>query len=530
MFSELKRKANQLIRFYKFWQEATPNQNDAVRPEPIPVNLEEIKQKLSTEFAGCDDLITREIFIGKTQKKCLIAYIDNLANNQILNDNIVKPLLLVELPEGLLEQNDSQIADIIMSRVLCNSSLQIKDNWQQTIECLMTGDTIIFIQGSAKVLVAASRGWESRTVSEPQTETVVRGPREGFIEDIGVNCALIRRKLKNPNLKMERMTLGRESKTQVCICYLQGIASRELVQEVKTRLSKIDLDAVLESGYIEEMIEDAPFSFFPTVGNSEKPDVVAAKLLEGRVAIVCDGTPIVLTVPYIFLEALQSSEDYYTRSISSSLLRTIRIICFYVSILLPAIYVALLGFHQSVLPLNLLLTISASQEGIPFTPFVEALFMGLTFEILQEAGIRMPRAIGQSISIVGALVIGEASVRAGLVSDPMVIITAITAITTFILPPLQRVLPFFRLAFTVIANILGLLGVFLLLIAVVVHMCSLRSFGVPYMAPLAPLVPSDLKDVFIRVPHWALLTRPRSLTWQETGRAKSHLAKKNSRL
>jgi len=297
MFSELKRKANQLIRFYKFWQEATPNQNDAVRPEPIPVNLEETKQKLSTEFAGCDDLITREIFIGKTQKKCLIAYIDNLANNQILNDNIVKPLLLVELPEGLLEQNDSQIADIIMSRVLCNSSLQIKDNWQQTIECLMTGDTIIFIQGSAKVLVAASRGWESRTVSEPQTETVVRGPREGFIEDIGVNCALIRCKLKNPNLKMERMTLGRESKTQVCICYLQGIASRELVQEVKTRLSKIDLDAVLESGYIEEMIEDAPFSFFPTVGNSEKPDVVAAKLLEGRVAIVCDGTPIVLTVP-----------------------------------------------------------------------------------------------------------------------------------------------------------------------------------------------------------------------------------------
>ena len=526
MFSELKRKAKQLKNLYKSQQKTAPGQNEAAaQPEPIPVTLTEIKEKLSSVFTGCDDFRTREIFIGKSQKKCLITYIDNLANNELLNNNIVRPLLLTELPENFILENSSKLIEILADRVFCDSSIEMKDDWHKTIESLMSGDTVIFVPGNSKALVAASRGWEARSVSEPQTETVVRGPREGFIEDIGINCALLRRKLKNPNLKMERITLGRESKTPICICYLQGIADQKLIEEVKSRLSKIDIDAILESGYIEEMIEDAPLSFFPTVGNSEKPDVVAGKILEGRVAIISDGTPIVLTVPYLFIETLQSSEDYYSSSVTSSFLRAIRIVCFYVSILLPGLYVALLGFHQSVLPLNLLLTISASQEGIPFSPLVEALFMGLTFEILQEAGIRMPRAIGQSISIVGALVIGEASVRAGLVSDPMVIITATTAITTFILPPLQRVLPFFRLAFTVIANVLGLLGIFLLLIAMVVHMCSLRSFGVPYMAPLAPFVPADLKDVFFRVPHWAMQTRPQSLTWQETSRVKGRLPK-----
>lgn len=514
MFSWLKRKYNYL----KLLNSQKEVVKDSPKPVKIPESSQEIKKKLQEIFAACSDFHLREISLGES--KLIIAFMDNLASKQLLNDNVLKPLLEQDLVNRFYQLNKNNSIDILVSRIINNSQLKVTADWTESVRTILSGDSVIYVEGNSQALLAATKGWESRSVTEPQTETVVRGPREGFIENLGVNCAMIRRKIKNPGLKMELITLGQQTKTDICICYLKGIADEELVQEVKSRINKINIDAVLESGYIEEMIEDAPFSLFPTVGNSEKPDVVAGKILEGRVAILCDGTPFVLTVPYLFFETLQASEDYYTRSINSSFLRMLRIVSFYVSLLLPSLYVAFLSFHQAVLPLNFLLTIAASREGVPFSPFTEALFMGLTFEILEEAGVRMPRPIGQSISIVGALVIGEASVRAGLVSNPMVIITAITAISTFILPPLQRVLPYFRLVFIVIANILGLLGIFLGLIALVIHMCSLRSFGVPYLVPLAPLSPSDLKDTLLRLPHWAMLTRPRALTWQETGRAK----------
>ncbi|HHV64121.1 MAG TPA: spore germination protein [Peptococcaceae bacterium] len=520
MFSWLKRK----YKFLKTMAQANQQKNEQPQAEKIPQSFPELRAKLQQVFAECGDFKTREILVGDEHYRLIIAWMDNLASNQILHESLIRPLLEPQAFCQFLEDKEEDLAVFLKNNVLIAAELKEVTDFNQTVEFILCGESVIYIEGSSTALAAATRGWETRTVTEPETETVVRGPREGFVEDLAVNCALLRRKIKNPNLKMEMMKIGRQTKTTVCVCYLKGIADPALVQEAKTRLQKINIDAVLESGYLEEMIEDAPLSFFPTVGNSEKPDVVAAKILEGRVGIFCDGTPFVLTVPYLFLETLQASEDYYTRAISSSLLRTVRIICFYVSILLPGLYVAFLNFHQSVLPLNFLLTIAASRESIPFSPFTEALFMGITFEILQEAGIRMPRPIGQSVSIVGALVIGEASVRAGLVSDPMVIITALTAISTFILPPLQRVLPFFRFGFTIAANILGLLGIFFFLIALVIHLCTLRSFGIPYLAPLAPLSLSDIKDTFVRFPLWTMLTRPRDLTWPETGQAAKYRA------
>jgi spore germination protein KA len=473
---------------------------------------------LEDTFSECSDLRIREII--QPEITILIGYIDNLVNNETLNSHIIKPLMDDPSHSTLHRSAGVDVIQLVKSEMIQISGLKEETDFQATVDAILDGNSVIYINGSETALIAGTQGWESRTVEEPETETVVRGPREGFVENLGVNCALLRRKIKSNNLKMEKMVLGRQTKTDICICYIKGIANADMIQTLKRRLGEIKVDSILESGYIEEFIEDAPLSIFPTVGNSEKPDIVAAKILEGRAAVFCDGTPFVLTVPYLFFETLQASEDYYTRSISSTLLRVLRITAFFISISLPSFYVAFLNFHQSVVPLKLLLTITASREGIPFSPFLEAIFMGLTFEILQEAGIRMPRPIGQAVSIVGALVIGDASVRAGLVSNPMVIITALTAISTFILPPLQRVLPYLRIILLIGGYILGLLGIFLLLIMMVVHMCSLRSFGVPYTAPLAPLSVLDLKDTYFRFPHWLMITRPGPLTWQDKGRDK----------
>jgi spore germination protein KA len=516
MFSRLKKK----FRSWQLMNKANQQKNSPPGKEEIPESALELKEKLRQVFAGCDDFRLREIIVGGKKGKLNIAFVDNLISRQAFNDNLLKPLMDPHLTALLPADNQDKIIACLKKNILNLAEIKEQTDFLKSVENILNGESVIYIEGSNIALVASIKGWEARTVQEPQTETVVRGPREGFVEDLGVNCALIRRKIRNPNLKMELRKIGQKTGTNICICYLKGIADEELVKEVKKRISQINIDAVLESGYLEEMIEDNPFTFFPLIGNSEKPDIVAGKILEGRVAIICDGTPFVLTVPYLFLETLQASEDYYTRAMTSTVMRILRIVSLFISLLLPGIYVAFLSFHQATLPLNFLITIAASREGIPFAPFTEALFMGLTFEILQEAGIRMPRPIGQSISIVGALVIGEASVRAGLVSDPMVIVTAITAISTFILPPLQRMLPYFRLIFIILANILGLLGITLGLIAVITHMCTLRSFGIPYLTPFAPSSPLDMKDTLFRFPHWLMATRPRALTWQETGRAK----------
>ncbi|MDK2810279.1 MAG: spore germination protein [Petroclostridium sp.] len=490
--------------------------------ENIPGFIQDVKKKLQQIFADCSDFALREVVLGEElQIKIIVAFIDGLVNKQLLNSDIFKPLMIESRIANLNKAFSSNtIIHILKENLLSTYQLEEIKDFKQTVDAILSGDTIIYIDGKTTALKVETRGWEARGIEEPDTESVVRGPREGFTETLRTNTSLLRRKVKNPNLKFEMITLGEQTNTPVCICYIKGIANEEIIETVRRRLKKIKTDAILESGYIEEFIEDAPFSLFPTIGNSEKPDVVAAKLLEGRVAIFCDGTPFVLTVPYLFIESIQASEDYYSRSYFSSMVRWFRILAFLIATTLPASYVALIAFHQDVIPFKLLLTMAASREGIPFSPFTEAFIMGIAFELLREAGVRMPRPIGQAVSIVGALVLGESAVRAGLVSNPMVIVTAITAISSFIIPPLGGAMPFFRIIMLIAANILGFMGLALTTAACVIHMCTLRSFGVPYMAPFAPLSGSDLKDTLVRVPIWAMVTRPRSLTWENTDKTK----------
>ena len=293
--------------------------------------------------------------------------------------------------------------------------------------------------------------------------------------------------------------------------------------EVWQRLKKIDIDSVLESGYLEEFIQDAPFSIFPTVGNTETPDKFAAKILEGRVGILVDGTPFALTVPFLFIESFQVAEDYYSRSFFTSLIRLIRFLALHLTIVLPALYVAVITFHPNIVPETLLLTIARIREGIPFPAFIEALVMGIFYEMFREGSVRMPRIVGQAVSIVGALILGEAAVNAGIISPIMVIITGLTAVTGFLLPPQTDSITLLRIPLLVIASFFGLFGIIWSYIIVVIHLASLRSFGAPYFSPIMPLTFADLKDSFVRVPWWMMKTRPRSIDWQGSVREGENL-------
>lgn len=491
--------------------------NDAKNKEIIPKPISAVKQKLQQTFADCSDFILREIEMGEeNQIKIIIAFIDGIVNKGTVNRHILEPIMIEARKTKIAKDfGNETINEILLHNLLSTCDLKQEDDFRQSVDAILSGNVAIFMDGNGSALLADVKGWEARGIVEPATEAVVRGPREGFNETLRTNTSLLRRRIKNPNFKIETIKLGSQTNTDVCICYIKGIADEKIVETVRRRLKKINTDAILESGYIEEFIEDAPFSIFPTVGNSEKPDSVAGKLLEGRVAILCDGTPFALTVPFLFVETIQTSEDYYARPWFSSLIRLMRILALFVSATLPAFYIALISFHHNVIPFKLLITIAASREGIPFSPFSEALLMGVIFEFLREAGVRLPRPVGQAISIVGALVLGEAAVNAGLASNPMVTVTALTAISSFIVPPLGGTLPILRLVFLISANILGFMGIMLCGMALFIHLCTLRSFGVPYMAPLAPLSGRDFKDVFVRVPVWAMLTRPRALHFSD---------------
>ncbi|HVJ48432.1 spore germination protein [Desulfitobacterium sp.] len=470
-------------------------------------------------FEESSDLITREFKIGATESiKAFIVMLNGLIDVKAVNADLIKPLMFLEH-----DINKNNVLAVIKGNALSVAMVKEGHSFAEVTDSILSGDTVLFIEDSEIALIASLRGGERRSVEESKTESIVRGPREGFVENLSTNMALLRRKMKNPALKFSELQIGSQTKTTVCVAYLKGIANEKVVEEIKNRLKRIDTDSILESGYIEAFIEDGPLSLFPTVGNAEKPDIVSAKLLEGRVAILVDGTPFVLTVPYLFIEAFQNAEDYYTRPYYATFIRWLRWLAFFLTTLTPALYVAITTFHQEFLPPALLVSIAAAEEGTPFPAMVEALLMQTIYEILREAGLRLPRPVGQAVSIVGVLVIGDAAISSGLVGAPMVVVTALTAISSFVVPSLTDVSTIVRFILILLAGFSGLYGVVLGFIAFMTHQISLRSLGVPYMSPLAPSTFSDLKDVVIRAPLWAMLTRPRVIGGGNPNRRKPNL-------
>jgi len=481
-------------------------------------NLSEQTKKLRKSIEHNIDLITsifsndETLVVRRFQNKflaaakCCIIYFEGMIDKEIINENIIKPVLDNDLSQGISVNN---LLDELQYKILINNYIKVYEDIDNVVQAVISGDVIFFLDGYEQALVIRANGWEKRSITEPESEKVVRGPREGFTESIETNLALIRRRLKTPEFKTKFREIGERTRTKVCICYIEDIVLKGALNELERRLDEINIDGIIDSGYIQELIRDAPFSVFETVGYSERPDVVAAKLLEGRVAVIVDGSPAVLTVPYLLVEATQSNEDYYNNFILASFNRFIRTASAIAAATIPAVYLAVVTYHQEMLPTPVLLSLSASRRGVPFPTALSFFIMLLIFDILRETGARMPSAIGQAINIVGALVLGEAAINAKLVSAPVIVITALSGILTLLSSRLLTATIFLRSYLLLAASLLGLYGVIFAFMSIIIHLTSLRSFGVPYLLSLTRIKDHDGQDAWIRAPWWTMTLRPK---------------------
>lgn len=497
--------------------------NNSLPSVPVKPRLGDNIDFINRLFVQASDVVLRQFKIPLNKPvDAFMFYIDGLTQNEIINDNLLRALM-IDLPSlSYILEADANITTYVKDNFVSVAGVKVLTDMNEVVDRVLEGETALFIDNSEKALVVSVREWESRSVTEPETEVVVRGPRDGFTETIRTNTVLLRRRIKSHRLKFETVRVGDLTRTEVCLSYIDGVVNDKIVEEVRERLSRIKIDGILESGNLEELIEDNPFSVFPQTSFTERPDKVAGGLLEGQVALLVDNTPFVLLVPATFPMFFQATEDYYNRYTWSTFIRFLRFLTINIALLLPSLYVAVLTYHQEMIPTELLVSLATAREGVPFPLFVETIAMEFTFEILREAGIRLPRPIGQAVSIVGALVIGQAAVAAGLVSNPTVIVVALTAISSFTMPSQNAALAirFLRFPIIVAGAFLGLFGVMVALMLMLFHLVSLRSFGVPYMSPIAPASKRDLKDTIVRVPWWAMFTRPRLIGYKNPQRQK----------
>ncbi|WP_309123396.1 spore germination protein [Paenibacillus sp.] len=450
------------------------------------------------------DVMVRRFRIGALSRTAALIFIDGMADATTIDRYVLEPVMRAESTEA-----EDPVAWLQAAGLPVNEVAAV-DRLGKALHAVLSGDAALFVEGVSTALLLNTKGFEKRSIEEPRSEAVVRGPRNGFAETIRMNTAQIRLKLKDPNLRIKGLKVGQRGNTSVAVTYIEGVADPHIVDEVVRRIEKIDIDAVLDSGYIEQFIEDTHWTPFPLIQNTERPDKVVANLLEGKVAILCDGSPFVLIAPAVFNQFYHSPEDYYERYLIATLIRIIRIISMGMAVLLPSLYIAFSSFHPEMIPSRLVIAMAAGRSTVPFPSIVEAFLMEITMEILREASVRLPGPIGPTIGIVGALVVGQAAVEAGIVSPIMVIVVALTTIGSFASPSYSAAIALRMLRFPMMAAaaLFGLYGIMLFLILIVIHLCSLKSFGVPYMAPLTPFRKKDVKDSFYRAPLYRMKERP----------------------
>ncbi len=468
-----------------------------------------------------DDISVRRFRIGESISAAAVA-VDGMADQRVMEDLL--HALMVDSQHLKITARGRAMFDMLRERLLIVHEVREVCSIGDVFSAITSGDVGIFIDGVSEALICDAKGWQARHPSEPTTETTVRGSREGFVESLATNTSMLRRRIRTSSLWIEVLEIGSLTKTQVAIAYIKGLAKEELITELRSRLERIEIDGILESGYIEEQIEDQPFSIFPLVRRTERPDVVASSLLEARVAVLTDGTPQALVLPVELPIFFQAPDDYYEKVPIGSFIRVLRWLSGVAALTLPGLYVAVVNFHHELLPTELFLRIAATRQGVPFPVAVEVFFMELLFEILREAGIRLPAAIGPAITIVGALVLGEAAIRAGMVSPSVVIVIALTAIASFSVPVFSMgiALRILRFGFIFLGAVFGLFGVQFGILLLLIHLCSLRSFGVPYMAPLGPFIWQDMKDNIVRLWWWAQRSRPQLLVEEDNTRQSEH--------
>ena len=470
-------------------------------------NIAEIKRNLLDNT----DIKCRE-FSAAEGKACAVVFIDGMTNKAEINEFVIQALNTASpQPKDMTE-----MMDIVVRSAEC----EVVSTMDDVLDGILNGDCIVLAEGESEALRCGVKQWSVRSIDEPPTSTVIKGPREGFIEDIKSNLTLLRRKIRSKDLKIDFLKSGKYTNTNIALAYIEGIVDKKLVREVTSQIEAIDIDGILDASYIAKHLEKKAYSIFRQVGTTEKPDVAAAKILEGRIAIFVDGSPIVLTVPFILLEDFQNPEDYYERSFRTTLARCLRFLGIVISILIPALFVSAQLFNLELIPLRFTVTVLNAVKGIPLSPALEMLFTVLIFEILNEASIRMPKYVGMALSIVGALVLGETAVRAGIISTPTLMIMALSAISLYTVPELTGTLSLLRIIFILLAGVMGSFGIMLAALFLFVYLVDMQSFTSPYLAPYAPLIKSDKKDGIIKDDLKSFDFRPRSIRHQNNRRQK----------
>ncbi|TLS35226.1 spore germination protein [Pseudalkalibacillus caeni] len=462
--------------------------------EPVSTNMEENKRFVEEQLFHTSDLFHKELtFNGK---KILLLYLRTLVDQEKLQNFVIRPINRTKAGE---------LSETINSSEVINTS-----DLNEAIVGLMKGHCILISENSETIYIVSVIANKYRNIDQPVSEQIIRGSHEGFIESMLVNLYLIRKRVENRNLTIKYFTLGKATQTKVALVYVNNLANPEIIKEVEKRLNAIDTDSIQSPGFIEEYIEDSPYSPFPQLLNTERPDRTGGHLLEGRFAIVMEGSPTVLIAPITLFAFYQSPDDYNSRWYIGSFFRTVRLASFLISMGLPAIYISIVSFHFEVIPIDLIFQIKNSLENVPFPPLFEAIMMVIILELLREASIRLPPSIAQTIGVVGGLVIGTAVVEASLVSNTMIIVIALTAISSFVVPSNEMSTTIRLLSFPLMigAATLGFFGIIFFLTLILMHLCKLKSFGTPYFAPFAPFNPEGIKDTFIRLPIWKMNKRP----------------------
>ncbi|MBN6188719.1 spore germination protein [Aneurinibacillus sp. BA2021] len=457
---------------------------------PVYSSLQLNEKCLSSIFNEAPDFTIHHLMILQDTKAALI-YLNSLIDKNIIHQNILRPLIYdITSPDQIWD------ATAILSHTTCTTS------WEEIEVAILEGNSILFVDGAEKALIISTQGWPKRTVEEPKAETMLKGGHEGFLETDTQNIALIRRFIPSRELKIKQYRVGERGSIKVHVLYLRDVAHPEVLEELENRIQQIDVDTILTAGELEQYIEDNTFTPFPQFILTERPDVTALHILQGRIGVIVDRSPRALITPVNFISFFQTIDDYNVRWLLAFFIRLLRITGFFIAVFLPSIYIAIISFHYEVIPMDLVLSIGESRERVPFSPILEATLMELTLEMLREAGVRLPAAIGQTVSIVGGIVIGQAAVQAGLASNIMVIIVSLTAIASFIVPvfDMAYAIRLLRFPMMILAWLFGMVGIAMGMMVIIGHLISMETMGTPYGTPLAPLRWSDWKDSVIRAP------------------------------
>ena len=464
-------------------------------------------------FSETPDLVVKNFVIKQTNSPAALVYLSGLTDTKTINNHILSPLLF----EADKEKKDFEVQVSV-------GDVKEKNTWQEIESAILQGNSVLFIDKENKASIFDTQGWPQRGIEDTTIESSLRGEHLGFTETGSTNIALIRRHIQNRELKMKEITVGVRGNLKLTIMYLADVANPEVLKELVNRINKLDVDSILNAASLAEYIEDNPYSPFPQLFLTERPDFAAAEILQGRIVTIVDRSPNVLIGPATFETFFKSMDDYGARWLVASFIRLMRYFGFIAAIFLPATYIAVIAFHFEIIPLKLLLSIGASRERVPFPPFIEAIVMEITLEMLREAGIRLPAKIGQTVGIVGGIVIGQAAVEAGIVSNIMVIVVALTAIASFIIPnyDMGAAIRMLRFPMMFAASLFGFIGLAVGLMTLIAHFITLESLGTPYGSPIAPLRFTDWKDLFIRFPEWSIVKRPESTRAIQRLKAKSN--------